>query len=205
MSSGQRASPPNANDLHRLWNRHDLSRRTACVACPDGQTASPDRTECLVASQVGESGTCELTGATTCVVLTSVALTDAVPSYKTFASDAAGELANGFVLDSDNDFIANLYAGPCDDVCGGEGHGGIVVAPVSAGSGFGKHDTAFTVEFAVESADDCQGLIGMFTSQLADPHSDLVTCAGDKLLPCWTLDRNQTLATHCIDATESGR
>ena len=179
---------------------------TACVVCPDGQTASPDHTECLVASQVGESGTCELTGATKCVVLTSVALTAAVPKAKTFGDDAANELADGFVVDSDNDFIAGLYAGPCDDgACGAEGDGGIVVAPVSSGSGFGKHDTAFTVEFAVDSTDDCQGLIDLFNTQLADPNSSLMTCSGGDVNPCWALDPDQTLDTHCIDATDSGR
>ena len=169
---------------------------TACVVCPDGQTATPDHTECVVASQVGESGTCELTGATMCLVLDSVALTGAVPHAKHFSTNAQNELADGFL--SNNTFIAGLYPGPCD-ANGNCDHGGIVVAPV------GRDDQAFTAEIAVDSMDACQGLIDLFTSQLADPDSSLNTCSGGDLNPCWELDTAQTLDTHCIDATDGGR
>ena len=137
-----------------------------------------------------------------CLVLDSVALTGAVPDAKHFSTNAQNELADGFVLDSDNTFIAGLYPGPCEtDRCDDpdRSDGGIVVAPV------GRDDQAFTAEIAVDSMDACQGLIDLFTSQLADPDSSLNTCSGGDLNPCWELDTAQTLDTHCIDATDGGR
>eukprot|EP01043_Picozoa_sp_COSAG02_P019760 COSAG02_NODE_962_length_15608_cov_16.347692_2_plen_1076_part_00 len=178
-----------------------MSDGTACIACPDGQAASEDHTECVVASQVGESGTCELTTAAMCLVLDSVALLTPV-NGKHWNDDAANELTNGFVFDSDDDYIADLFAGPCSaDGCGDDGDGGIVVAPLAKGD-----NSEFTAEIAVDSMDACQGLIDLFTTQLADSTSSLMTCAGGDLDPCWELDPGQTLNAHCIDTTaDSGR
>ena len=58
--------------------------------------------------------------------------------------------------------------------------------------------SSFTVEFALDSVDSCQGLIDLFTSQMADPDSALMTCGGGDLVPCWDIDPSQTLDTHCV-------
>ena len=158
-----------------------------------------DHTGCIVAAQVGESGTCELTHATMCLVLNTVALTTPV-SGKHWNDDAANELADGFVFDSTDDFVAGLLAGECDADGNCDG-GGIVVAPLPKG----PPSSSFTAEIAVDSMDACQDLLDMFTDQLADPDSSLRVCSGGDLVPCWELDPGQTLETHCIDSTDSGR
>ena len=135
-----------------------------------------------------------------CLVLDSVALLTPVTG-KHWNDDAANELADGFVFDSDDTYIADLLAGPCTaDGCGAEGDGGISVAALAKGD-----NSEFTVEIAVDSMDACQDLIDLFTTQLADSDSSLMSCAGADLDPCWELDPDQTLTTHCIDATDSGR
>jgi hypothetical protein len=120
---------------------------------------------------------------------------------KYWNDDAANELADGFVCDSDDDFIANLLSGPCsEDAWTGRpdcSDGGIVVDGAMAN---GDDHNSFTVEFALDSIDACQGLIDMFASQMADPTSALMACDGGDLDPCWDIDPSQTLDTHCIDA-----
>ena len=83
-----------------------------------------------------------------------------------------------------------------DGDCGGAG---IVVAPLSEGD-----NSDFTAEIAVDSMDACQGLIELFTAQLANTTSTLMSCAGGDLHPCWDLDPDQTVTTHCIDTTDTG-
>jgi len=136
-----------------------------------------------------------------CLVLDSVALLTPVTG-KHWNDDAANELADGFVVDSLDEYIADLLAGPCTaDGCGDDGDGGIVVAPLP-----NKGDNSeFTAEIAVDSMDACQGLIDMFNAQLADSSSSLMSCAGGDLDPCWELDPDQTVTTHCIDTTDGGR
>jgi len=60
-------------------------------------------------------------------------------------------------------------------------------------------------KIAADSMDACHGLIDLFTAQLADSTSTLMSCAGGQLNPCWQIDPDQTLTTHCIDTTDSGR
>ena len=135
-----------------------------------------------------------------CLVLDSVALLTPVHGGH-WNGDAADELSEGFVYDSDDDYIADLVPGPCSaDGCGDDGDGGIVVAPLSKGD-----NSEFTAEIAVDSMDACQGLIDLFNAQLADSTSSLMSCAGAVLDPCWELDPDQTVTTHCIDTTDSGR
>ena len=197
---GKEGSPNHPTTCTTCGDGTSSADGTACVVCPDGQSANPDHTDCVVASQVGESGSCELTDAAMCLVLDSVALTTPV-SGKTWNDDAAEELAYGFVIDSTDTYISGLINGPCSaDGCGGDGDGGIVVAPLGKGAA-----SAFTAEIAVDSMEACQGLIDQFVAQMADPTSSLMSCSGGGLDPCWELDPAQTLSTHCIDTTDTGR
>ena len=117
---------------------------------------------------------------------------------KHWNDDAANELADGFVAGSDNDFISGLYPGAVDET--GCVDCGIMVTPI------GKHDDglSFTAEIAVDTMDACQGLVDMFTAQMADPTSDLMSCSGGDLDPCWTIDPSQDLNTQCIDTSDGG-
>ena len=137
-----------------------------------------------------------------CLVLDSVALLTPVHGGH-WNGRAANELSEGFVYDMypDNVYIADLAPGPCSaDGCGDDGDGGIVVAPLSKGD-----NSEFTAEIAVDSMDACQALIEMFNAQLADSTSSLMSCDGGGLSPCWELDPDQTVTTHCIDTADSGR
>ena len=190
---GKEGSPNHPTACFSCGDGTSSADGIACLLCPDGQSANPDHTDCVVASQVGESGSCELTNAAKCLVLDSVAVTTPV-SGRDWNNDAAEELANGFVYDSTDEYIANLLSGPCSaDNCD---QGGIVVLPLGKGDA-----STFTAEIAVDSMEACQGLIDLFVAQMADPNSSLMSCSGGSLDPCWTIDPAQTLNTHCIDTT----
>lgn len=199
-AAGKEGAPTHASSCSDCGDGTASTDGSACVTCPDGQSASDDHTGCVVASQVGQSGTCDLTHAPMCLVLNSITMTTAAHGRK-WNAQAADELANGFVTDSDNVFIADLHSGPCtaDGSCE---LGGIVVTPIA------KTDDGltFTSEIAVDSMEACHALITLFTTELADPASKLM--AGSTPGPSFFnlhVNASQTPDLTCIDASAGGR
>jgi hypothetical protein len=131
------------------------------------------------------------------LVLNTVTMTTAATS-KHRNDHAAAELANGFVTESDDDFIGGLLDGVGAET--GCDVGGSVVAPI----GTNDDGLSFTAEIAVDTMDACQDLADMFTTQMADPTSALMSCSGGALDPCWTIDPSQDLNTQCIDTSDGG-
>ena len=148
----------------------------------------------MAASAVGESGTCDLTGADYCLVVTEMQLSAALDKRgkASFPQATQDILVDDVVWECDgetatpdcnNEEIKDLIA---DDV---------VVAPIP------KSDpgTSFTVEFGLTDVAQCDMLLALLNAEIADAESTLMT----EVSPAPTSP--QDLNSRCIDTTAEGR
>ena len=170
----------------------------ACLACPDGQAPAEDKGSCMAASAVGESGTCDLTGAAYCLVITDMQLSAPIPNgqKKGFPADAVEVFVYDVVTECDG-----TYDG-CDDpeiVDLADDEIGVAAIP--------KHgdQTTFTVEFGLPTGvSQCDEVLALLNAEIADASSTLMTdTAVTEILT--TLVTPQDLNSRCIDTTAEGR
>ena len=161
---------------------------TGCVACPDNQAPNADKTACIDAATVGESGACDLTGATYCLVLRDLALTAPIhgkSAHTAYAAAAEDDLSAPFVYDCDGSVVPTCDSDFVQGLISGDN---IVIAPIAKGD-----VSTVTLEMAVTDAAECAGLLALFTAELADPTSSLM---GGPM----NLDPTAAVDSHCIDA-----
>ena len=135
--------------------------------------------------------TCTLTGADFCLMLTDVAFLTPLDekTRRTFSDDVAFEFADGLVYDCDGSVVASCNSQYVQDLVSD----GIVIPTPSADG------LTFTVEFAVTSMDECNGLLELFMVELQDPTSTLRADATDTPVMA-NLDPSQIVESQCIGA-----
>ena len=152
----------------------------------------------MAASAVGESGTCDLTGAAYCLVITDMQLSAPIPNgqKKGFPADAVEVFVYDVVTECDG-----TYDG-CDDpeiVDLADDEIGVAAIP--------KHgdQTTFTVEFGLPTGvSQCDEVLALLNAEIADASSTLMTdTAVTEILT--TLVTPQDLNSRCIDTTAEGR
>ena len=150
----------------------------------------------MAASAVGESGTCDLTGATYCLVVTEVQLSAAIGDK---------HAKSAFVVDTEDSLLGTVEDGIVEDCDGSvtpdcdnvdiQDMDHLVVAPIP------KSDpgTSFTVEFGLTDVAQCDMLLALLNAELAAADSTLMTLVS----PAPTSP--QDLSSTCIDTTVEGR